>query len=28
VLKVSIVHRLCKWSLMKDKMYDPLPYNG
>ena len=25
VLKVSIVHRLCKWGLMKDKMYVPLP---
>ena len=28
VLKVSIVHRLCKWGVMKDKMYEPLPYNG
>jgi glycosyltransferase involved in cell wall biosynthesis len=28
VLKVSIVHRLCKWGMMKDKMYVPLPYNG
>ncbi|HMH22931.1 MAG TPA: glycosyltransferase family 2 protein [Puia sp.] len=24
VLKVSIVHRLCKWGIMKDKMYVPL----
>jgi glycosyltransferase involved in cell wall biosynthesis len=25
VVKVSIVHRLCKWGLMKNKMYIPLP---
>jgi len=24
VLQVSIVHRLCKWGWMKDKMYEPL----
>ncbi len=24
VLKVSVVHRLCKWGLMKKKMYEPL----
>ena len=24
VLRVSIVHRLCKWGLMKRKMYEPL----
>lgn len=24
VLKVSIVHRLCKWRIMKNKMYEPL----
>jgi len=24
VLQVSVVHRLCKWGLMKDKMYEPL----
>ena len=24
VLRVSIVHRLCKWRLMKRKMYEPL----
>jgi glycosyltransferase involved in cell wall biosynthesis len=23
VLRVSLVHRLCKWGLMKDKMYEP-----
>lgn len=25
VLRVSIVHRLCKWGLMKHKMYRPAP---
>ena len=24
VLRVSVVHRLCKWGVMKRKMYDPL----
>jgi glycosyltransferase involved in cell wall biosynthesis len=24
VLKVSVVHRLCKWGLLKEKMYEPL----
>lgn len=24
VLRVSVVHRLCKWGLMKKKMYEPL----
>ncbi|HZE84008.1 MAG TPA: glycosyltransferase family 2 protein [Puia sp.] len=24
VLKVSIVHRLCKWGMLKEKMYEPL----
>ena len=24
VLKVSVVHRLCKWGLMKREMYKPL----
>ncbi len=28
VLKVSIVHRLCKWGLMKSKMYEPLMATG
>lgn len=25
VLKVSLKHRLCKWKIMKDKMYEPRP---
>jgi hypothetical protein len=25
VLRVSIVHRLCKWGLLKRKMYEPAP---
>ncbi len=28
VLKVSLVHRLCKWGLMKRKMYVPLVVRG
>jgi glycosyltransferase involved in cell wall biosynthesis len=28
VLQVSIVHRLCKWGILKKKMYDPLPRPG
>ncbi len=28
VLRVSLVHRLCKWGLMKRKMYGPLPPKG
>ena len=23
VLRVSVIHRLCKWGLMKSKLYDP-----
>ena len=25
VLRVSLVHRFCKWGLMKHEMYEPLP---
>lgn len=28
VLRVSLVHRLCKWGLMKRKMYSPLSPGG
>jgi glycosyltransferase involved in cell wall biosynthesis len=28
VVRVSIVHRLCKWGLMKRKMYFPRPLKG
>lgn len=28
VLRVSVVHRLCKWRVMKHKMYTPCPPEG
>jgi glycosyltransferase involved in cell wall biosynthesis len=27
VIRVSVVHRLCKWGLMKKKMYEPLLFD-